>query len=142
VVQQAVQDGIGDGGLPDDSVPVFDRALAGDDGGSLVVTVLDDFEEIIALRIIERSQKQFVYDEQLDFGQSGQHFEIRAIGFSLKKHFRPLRGREGVHGAAANGPDRLLGLFEPSPQIGIFLCRFASVIRYLLLSFAAQVQAE
>ena len=35
VVQQAVQDGISDGGFADDRVPVFDRALAGDDGGFL-----------------------------------------------------------------------------------------------------------
>ena len=84
MVQQAVQDGIGDGGLADDRMPVFDRALAGDDGGSFVVAVLDDFEQIIALRIIERSQKQIIEDEQLDLGQSGEHFEMRAIGFGLE----------------------------------------------------------
>jgi hypothetical protein len=33
VMQQAVQFGIGDGGFADDGVPVFDWALAGDDGG-------------------------------------------------------------------------------------------------------------
>ena len=41
MVQQAVQDGIGDGGFADDGVPVFDRALAGDDGGIFPIAVLD-----------------------------------------------------------------------------------------------------
>jgi len=44
VVQQAVQDGIGDGGFADDGVPVFDWALAGDDGGIFAIAVLDDFK--------------------------------------------------------------------------------------------------
>ena len=47
-VQQAIQDGVGDGRFTDDGMPVFDRALTGDHGGSLVVTILDDFEQIIA----------------------------------------------------------------------------------------------
>ena len=75
MVQQAVQDGIGDGGSADDGMPVFDRALAGNHGGSLVLAVLDDFEQIVTLRIIERGQKQIIEDEQLDFGQAGEHFE-------------------------------------------------------------------
>ena len=48
MVQQAIQDGVGDGGFTDDGMSVFDRALTGDHGGSLVVTILDDFEQIIA----------------------------------------------------------------------------------------------
>ena len=55
MVQQAIQDSIGDGGFTDDGMPVFDRALAGDDSGSVVVAILDDFEQIVSLRIVERS---------------------------------------------------------------------------------------
>ena len=60
MVQQAIQDGIGDGGFTDDGMPVFDRALAGDDGGIFLIAVLDDFEQIVTLRIIEWSQKQII----------------------------------------------------------------------------------
>ena len=49
MVQQAIQDGIGDGGFTDDCMPVFDRALAGDDGGIFPIAVLDDFEQVVAL---------------------------------------------------------------------------------------------
>ena len=70
MVQQAVQDGIGNGGFADDGVPVFDWALAGDDGGIFAIAVLDDFKQVVALGIVKRSQEQIVKDEQLDFGQA------------------------------------------------------------------------
>ena len=37
-MEQAVQDAIGDSGLADDGMPVFDWALAGDDGGIFAMT--------------------------------------------------------------------------------------------------------
>jgi len=86
-MEQAVQDAIGDSGLADDGMPVFDRALASDDGGSFLIAVLDDFKQIVALRIVERSQKEIIEDEQLDLGQTGEHFEMGAIGFGLEQHF-------------------------------------------------------
>lgn len=103
MVQQAVQDGIGDGGLPDDSVPVFDRALAGDDRGIFLIAILDDFEEIIALRVVERSQEQIIEDEQLDLGESGQHLEMRAIGLSRQQHFEQTRSAQIEDGVTLAG---------------------------------------
>jgi hypothetical protein len=47
-------------------MPVFDRALASDDGGRFLVAVLDDFEQVVALRSVEGSQKEIIEDEQLD----------------------------------------------------------------------------
>jgi len=35
--------------LGDDLVPIFDRHLAGDDGRSALVAIIDDFEEIATL---------------------------------------------------------------------------------------------
>ena len=58
MVEQAVQNAVGDGGFTDDGMPVFDWALAGDDGGSFVVAVLDNFEQIVALRRIEGVRKR------------------------------------------------------------------------------------
>ena len=43
-VHQTVEHGIGDCGIADVSVPVVDRQLAGDDGGSAAVTIVDDFQ--------------------------------------------------------------------------------------------------
>ena len=102
-MEQAVQDAVGDGGLADDGMPVFDRTLAGDDGGSFLIAVLDDFQQIIALRIIEGSQKQVIDDEQLDLGQAGQHFEMGAVGFGLEQHFEQPWSAQIEHGMTLAG---------------------------------------
>ena len=44
VRDQSVEDRVGDGGFPDDFVPVFDLQLAGDDCGAPSLPVLDHFE--------------------------------------------------------------------------------------------------
>lgn len=49
VVDQAVEDGIGESGFVDDIVPGFDRELAGDDGEARLVAVFDDLHEVAAL---------------------------------------------------------------------------------------------
>ena len=49
VVDDAIEDSVGDGGIADDVMPVFQRQLAGDQDGSDVVAILDDFEEIASL---------------------------------------------------------------------------------------------
>ena len=98
MVQQAIQDGIGDGGFTDDGMPVFDRALAGDDSGIFLIAVLDDFEQIVTLGIVEWSQKQIIEDKQLDLGQAGEHFEMGAVGFGLKEHFEQTRSAQIEYG--------------------------------------------
>ena len=46
VVQQPVADGIGQGRVADVGMPVFDGALAGDDGCSCLVAVLDYLQQV------------------------------------------------------------------------------------------------
>jgi hypothetical protein len=44
----------GVGGVADQRGPLIDRELAGDDGGAAAVAVLEDLEEIVADRGVER----------------------------------------------------------------------------------------
>ena len=53
VVNQSVQDGIGNGGVPDMIMPVFDRELTGDQSGTRSIPVFDDFEQVSSFRIRE-----------------------------------------------------------------------------------------
>ena len=46
VVHESIQDGVGERGLIQIRVPVFNGQLAGDESGFLVVAVVEDFEEI------------------------------------------------------------------------------------------------
>src|SRR2546430_5407282 len=48
VVDEAVEDGVGDGWVADDVVPVFDGKLAGDDGRSASVPIVHDVEQVAA----------------------------------------------------------------------------------------------
>ena len=66
VVDETVEDGVGDGGIGDDLVPVIDRHLAGDDGRSALMPVVDDLEQIATLFAGERSEAPVVEDEELD----------------------------------------------------------------------------
>lgn len=49
-MHEAVEDGVGDGGVGEPLVPVFDGELTGDDGGAAAFAVFQDFEEVTALR--------------------------------------------------------------------------------------------
>ena len=66
VVDEPVEDGVSDGRIGDDIVPIFDRHLAGDDGRSALVAIVDDFEEIATLLAGERREAPIVKDEQID----------------------------------------------------------------------------
>jgi hypothetical protein len=57
VVDETVEDGVGDGGI-DDLMPVLDRYLAGDDGRSALVAIVDDLEEVATSLAGQRSQRQ------------------------------------------------------------------------------------
>ena len=70
VVDEAVEDGVGEGRIADDLVPVLDRHLAGDDGGGAPVAVVDDLEQVAALLAGERREAPIVEDEQLDAGDA------------------------------------------------------------------------
>ena len=50
-MNQAVEDGIGDGGIADVFMPVFDGKLAGHDGRAGAVAVFDDLQEVSSFRV-------------------------------------------------------------------------------------------
>lgn len=56
IVYQPVEDGVGHGGIADLIVPVFDRQVAGHQGGTKAISVLQDFQEIMALVLGQNSQ--------------------------------------------------------------------------------------
>jgi hypothetical protein len=53
IMDEAVEDGIGNGWIADHVVPVIDGNLAGDDRRTLLVSILDVFQEIAALLVGE-----------------------------------------------------------------------------------------
>ncbi|MHC2350349.1 hypothetical protein ACVMIL_011579 [Bradyrhizobium barranii subsp. barranii] len=57
VVDEAIENGVGDRGVPNGSMPGVHGELTCDDGGCAAMAVLEDFEQIAAFRGGERSQK-------------------------------------------------------------------------------------
>jgi hypothetical protein len=79
VVDDAIEDGVGVGGIADDLVPFVDGDLAGDDGRSSTITFFEDFEEVMTSGGIERLETPIVEDEQLHTAERPQDASIAAV---------------------------------------------------------------
>ena len=66
VVDEAVEDGVGVGGVADEPVPVGDGDLAGDERRSSAVAVLEDFEEVVAGLRGQGFETPVVEDQEVD----------------------------------------------------------------------------
>ncbi len=65
-MDQAVEDGVGVGGVANQRVPLINGELAGDDGGAAAVSVLKDLQEVVTGRGVERLEAPIVEDKQID----------------------------------------------------------------------------
>src|SRR5947209_4667659 len=65
VVDDPVEDGVGEGGLADQVVPAVDRDLAGDQRGAAAVAFFDDFQHVVALLGPKRLEAPIVEDQEL-----------------------------------------------------------------------------
>lgn len=75
-LEETVEDGIGDGEITGSLGPVIDRHLAGDDGRSTLVSVLDDLAQVVARRIIKLLRAAIVEDRQVCPGKSAQQLGV------------------------------------------------------------------
>ena len=57
-MDQAIEDSVGVGGIPDYRVPLIDGELTGDDGGAVAVAIFEDLQEVVAGRGVERLEAQ------------------------------------------------------------------------------------
>ncbi len=80
VVDEAIEDCVGDGGISDNFVPAIDGQLAGDDDRTSFISVFDDLEQIAALIGVERLRSPVIKNEQIETSDSTQHLGITAIG--------------------------------------------------------------
>lgn len=79
VVDDAVEDDVGDGGLADDIVPAIDGYLAGDERCAVAVAFFDDLQQIAALVGPERLEAPVVEDEQPDLAELLHQPAIAAV---------------------------------------------------------------
>lgn len=69
IVQEAVEDGVGEGCFADVIVPVVDRELTGDQGRAQTIAILDDFHPVVTLGRSEFLYPRIIENEQVGFSQ-------------------------------------------------------------------------
>jgi len=82
VVDDAVEDGVGESGLADQVMPAVDRDLTGNQRSATAIAVLDDFEHVVTLLGPEWLKPPIVEDQQLDTAKGAHQSRVAAIAAS------------------------------------------------------------
>ena len=72
VVDDAIEDGVGEGRLADDIVPLVEGELAGDERRAAAIAVLDDFHQIAPLVGDKPVRSPVIEDQQIGLDQGAE----------------------------------------------------------------------
>lgn len=86
-MHEAVEDGIGHGGIGDEFMPLTDWELTGDEGGTLALAIIEDFEQVPVLFARSAGEAEVIYEQERRAGQPFEQGEQAAVG---------LRGLQGA----------------------------------------------
>jgi hypothetical protein len=140
VMDQAIEDRIGVGGVADQRVPLIDGKLAGDDGGAAAVAVLEDLQEVVTSRGVERFQAPVVEDEEINAAKRTQETGVAAIATRQSEIGEHSRMVWPIHSLTLRvmkkrGACRLPGFFRgPGGMRPGFLRGVDSMIRFAINS--------
>ena len=85
VVDEAVEDGIREGGVGNAEMPVSDRDLSGHQGGRAAIAVIEDLKQVPSLGAGQGVAEPVIEDKQPSAGQTAEQFGVGAIGLSQFK---------------------------------------------------------
>lgn len=98
VVNDAIQDGIGQGRISYYFIPAVHGDLARDEDRTAIVAILDDFEQVPAAVGAQGFRAPVINDEQRCARQRAQHLGVAAVAPAKRQHVEQL-GRTVVgHG--------------------------------------------
>ncbi len=92
VVEDAVEDGVGDRLIGEVLVPLLGRQLAGHDRRSLAVAVLEDLEQVTAFLVAGRAEAPVVDHEHVDARELDEQTDVTAVGARESKLVEKARG--------------------------------------------------
>ncbi len=72
IVDEAIEHGVGIGGISNEHMPLVHGELAGDDGGTVTVAIFEDFQEVMTGAGIERLEPPIIEDQQIDTAEAAQ----------------------------------------------------------------------
>jgi hypothetical protein len=113
IVDDAIEDGVGVGGIADQLVPFVDGDLAGDDRRSAAVSFFENLEQVMTSGGIEGLEPPVVEDEQLDAAERALDASIATIAASKREVGEEL-GNEAVTSSSTRGISRAFA--RPSKQ--------------------------
>ena len=79
IVDEAVQDGVGVGGIPHNLVPGGQGELGGDDRRPAAVSLLEDFEQIVPGAGVEGFEAEVVENEQIGAAEGFDEARMAAV---------------------------------------------------------------
>src|SRR5258705_11662661 len=79
VVNKAIQDGVAEGGVADNVVPMFDGDLAGDNGRGATVAIIKDLQKVAPFGRIENRKAPVVEDQALNAADGFEQPAISAV---------------------------------------------------------------
>ncbi len=79
ILYEAVQDGVAEGGIADDLMPVFDGDLACDDNRCATMAIIEDLEEVAPFGRIENRQAPIIEDKKLNVPERFEQPAITAV---------------------------------------------------------------
>jgi hypothetical protein len=91
VVNETVQDGVAQGRIANDVVPMFDGDLAGDDGRGAPVAIIEDLQKVAPLGRIENRKAPVIEDQQLNAADGFEQAAIAAVASSKGKRLEQTR---------------------------------------------------
>ena len=100
VVDESVQNGVGQGVVTDGFVPVFDGHLCGDKGGRPVIAVFHNLEEVFSFFIRQERSSPVVDDDEVCAQQGAQYAFVAAGGSGDGQFLEEPRGADVAHGEA------------------------------------------
>ena len=91
VVQEAIEDRVGDSWFAEILVPDFDRKLAGDNRRTQRVAILDQFEKVVFFGVGKRFETEVVEDEKFSFSETEESFAERTVAAREPEGFEQTR---------------------------------------------------
>ena len=79
LMDQAIEDGIGERRFTEIGMPGVDRELAGDQGGAGVDAVIEDFEQICPILSRESREAPVIQHDERGFGRRFQELDVAAV---------------------------------------------------------------
>ena len=79
VVDESVEDGVGEGGVAEQFMPLGQGELAGDESGARGVSVFEEFEEVASVVGVELGDSEVVEDEEVGFGEGSEELGVSAV---------------------------------------------------------------